>query len=295
MKNICEIKYLKYSETKYRNHVGISFFIVLTGNAMVTIKGVSSLFNEGDAFVVKHNECYKLDVLEDNVVVQIHLFENLIGELLPDLLCESSLKKQIDLSEVREELIKLCSLYLSKEENRNLKILKCIITILEIYSEQAKLNGEECNEPAKDVNPVVEEVKSYIYQHYNERITMHTFTDKYHYSESYFSKLFKEKVGMNFKDYLTEIRLLNSIYDLIHTRAKVIDISEKHGFYNVSTYINAFKGNYGVTPKKYRNMFQSERARFARSNFFNEVDNEKRLSEEEIKVHIKNFEYKYKD
>ena len=47
VRNIYEIKYLKYSATKYRNHIGISFFVVLKGHVMVTIKENSNQYKEG--------------------------------------------------------------------------------------------------------------------------------------------------------------------------------------------------------------------------------------------------------
>nr|WP_275590302.1 MULTISPECIES: helix-turn-helix domain-containing protein [unclassified Mammaliicoccus] len=96
-------------------------------------------------------------------------------------------------------------------------------------------------------------------------------------------------MGVNFKDYLTDIRLLNSTYDLIHTQEKIIDISEKHGFYNVSSYIYSFKLYYGVTPKKYRDMIQRKHAQIERQSFFNEVDHERDLSDEEVKYYLKSF------
>lgn len=294
MRNIYEIKYLKYSATKYRIHKGISFFVVLKGSVMLSIKGISTFYNEGETFIVKQNECYKLDVSEDNVVVQIHFYESLIENMVPELsLKDFHLKEQKEIKGLRVNLIQLCCTHLSKASNRNLKIMKNLINILESCNQYINFCDGQCPAKHHNVHPVVSEIKDYIYEHYNERITMNTFTKKYHISKSYFSKTFKEQMGMNFKDYLTEIRLLNSIYDLIHTHEKIIDISEKHGFYNVSAYINAFKLDYGITPKKYRDMFQSENTSFARQNFFNEVDYEKKLSMDEIKSHLKNFENNY--
>lgn len=294
MRNIYEIKYLKHSATKYRNHVGVSFFVVLKGKAMITVKGVSTFYEEGDTFIVKHNECYKLDVWEGNIVVQIHFYKSLIETMVPELLCNHShVTTQTEIRPLRNKLIYLCSLYLTQENNRNFKIMKQIISILEIYKEQLHIDTEDSSIIYKDVNPIIEAIRNYIHEHYNERITINTFTNKYHLSESYFSKMFKEQIGVNFKDYLTDIRLLNSIYDLIHTREKIIDISEKHGFYNVSAYIHAFKLYYGVTPKKYRNMIQNKHAQFERQNFFNEVDNERNLTLEEIKFYLRKFKQKY--
>lgn len=294
MRNIYEIKYLKYSATKYRNHVGISFFVVLKGKVMMTIKDESTFYEEGETFIVKHNECYKLDVLEGNIVVQIHLYESLIETMVPELLSNHGhLTSQSEIMMLRDQLIYLCCLNLTHNNNQNLKIMKQLISILEIYKERLFLKNHDCPIIHKNVNPIIEEIKDYIFEHYNERITINTFTHKYHLSESYFSKMFKEQMGVNFKDYLTDIRLLNSIYDLIHTHEKVIDISEKHGFYNVSAYIHSFKLYYGVTPKKYRDMIQNKSTQFARPSFFNEVDYEKNLSIDEIKFYLRHFEQKY--
>lgn len=294
MKNIYEIKYLKYSATKYRNHIGISFFVVLKGCVMVTIKEHSNRYKEGETFVVKHNEWYKLDVSEGNIVVQIHLYESIITTMLPELLSyHQHINIQTELVPLRDHLICLCDLYLIQENNRNLKIMKQLITILEFYKDRLTVYSKEYTIVNRRINPIIEEIKDYIYEHYNERITMNTFTDKYHISESYFSKLFKEQMGMNFKDYLTDIRLLNSTYDLIHTQEKVIDISEKHGFYNVSSYIYFFKLYYGVTPKKYRDMLQRKHVQFDRQSFFNEVDHERNLLNEEVKYYLERFQRAY--
>ncbi|MCD8873329.1 helix-turn-helix transcriptional regulator [Mammaliicoccus sciuri] len=294
MRNIYEIKYLKYSATKYRNHIGISFFVVLKGRVMVTIKEHSKEYKEGETFVVKHNEWYKLDVTDGNIVVQIHLYESIITTMIPELLSyHQHVGMQSKLVPLRDHLICLCDLYLIQENNRNLKIMKQLITILEFYRERLTDYTKECQIVNRHMNPIIDEIKDYIYEHYNERITINTFTDKYHISESYFSKLFKEQMGVNFKDYLTDIRLLNSTYDLIHTQEKVIDISEKHGFYNVSSYIYSFKLYYGVTPKKYRDMTQRKQAQIERQSFFNEVDRERDLSDEEVKYYLKKFQEDY--
>ncbi|WP_241498855.1 helix-turn-helix transcriptional regulator [Mammaliicoccus lentus] len=235
-----------------------------------------------------------MDVSEGNIVVQIHFYESLLDNLIPELLTNQfQLKNQSETIQLREQLIQLCSIYLTKDDDKNIKILKTLLYIVENIKTNFEFSYDMDTISTEGLHPVIEEIKNYIYINYNEKITMNTFTSKYHLSESYFSKMFKEQMGMNFKDYLTDIRLLNSIYDLIHTNEKVIDISEKHGFYNVSAYISSFKLRYGITPKKYRTMFQSENTKFARQNFYNEIDYEKKLSIDEIKSYLKYFKTTY--
>lgn len=98
---------------------------------------------------------------------------------------------------------------------------------------------------------------------------------------------------MNFKEYLTNMRIVNSIYDLIHTNKKIIDISEKHGFNNVSAYISAFKNYYGSTPNKYRIKHQQKHQTFATEQFFRETDYEAHLTPKEIQYYIRHFAEKH--
>ncbi|CPR08831.1 Uncharacterised protein [Staphylococcus aureus] len=50
---------------------------------------------------------------------------------------------------------------------------------------------------------------------------------------------------------------------------------------------------YGVTPKKYRDMTQRKQAQIERQSFFNEVDRERDLSDEEVKYYLKKFQEDY--
>lgn len=92
------------------------------------------------------------------------------------------------------------------------------------------------------------------------------FIDKYYYkdislsdvayvasmSESYFSRRFKQRFGINFSKYLLECRLKKSV-DLLRDHSLSIEaIAEMVGFKDSSYFSKAFKSTYGCSPLKYR-------------------------------------------
>ena len=57
---------------------------------------------------------------------------------------------------------------------------------------------------------------------------------------------------MNFKAYLTEIRMAEAAQLLINTDCKAYEIAERVGYRNVRQFNENFKGKYGKSPNEYR-------------------------------------------
>ena len=71
-------------------------------------------------------------------------------------------------------------------------------------------------------------------------------------SEPYLSKVFKEELGQNFKDYLTGIRLSRAKELLRDTDATVGAVARAVGYNNPNQFAKMFKKYEGVTPGAYR-------------------------------------------
>lgn len=95
-------------------------------------------------------------------------------------------------------------------------------------------------------------VMDYIEEHYAEDISLDLLADKVKISRGYLSSYFKEKTGMNFIDYLNELRINKAKQLLEDSDLKVQDIAEKVGYLNSSSFFRMFKRMTGVTPGDYR-------------------------------------------
>ena len=96
------------------------------------------------------------------------------------------------------------------------------------------------------------EVKEYIEENYMEEISLATIADYFNYNSSYFCKIFKEKIGISFWDYVSKVRIEKSKLLLFETDKSIEQIAEMVGYNNRFSYIRTFKKYVSVTPGDYR-------------------------------------------
>ena len=80
--------------------------------------------------------------------------------------------------------------------------------------------------------------------------------DKANKTPSYISKIFKEKFGCGFGEYVTKKRLEASKEMLADPTKKIYEIANNSGYADVSNFIKVFKKVYGISPGNYRKFIQ---------------------------------------
>jgi AraC-like DNA-binding protein len=71
-------------------------------------------------------------------------------------------------------------------------------------------------------------------------------------SPSYFSKRFHLITGMGMKEYLTYVRLKHAEDELISTNHSIKEIALNSGFSDSNYFKDAFRKEYGLSPRSYR-------------------------------------------
>jgi len=99
---------------------------------------------------------------------------------------------------------------------------------------------------------IFEEVLSYIGQNYMYEITLPSLAEKFSYNTSYFSELFKTKVGQTFVQHVSELRMNHACQLLETTELGLSDIAELTGFSNASYFSSRFKKTFQISPSEYR-------------------------------------------
>jgi len=66
------------------------------------------------------------------------------------------------------------------------------------------------------------------------------------------SKIFKEKSGKNFSDYLFEMKMIKSKELMADINLKIYHISSAIGYNNPKNFSRAFKQYHGISPREYR-------------------------------------------
>ena len=96
------------------------------------------------------------------------------------------------------------------------------------------------------------ELLAYIEDHYTEKITLQDLAARFHLSEKYVSRYFKEHFHLTFSDYVNHLRLSHAKKLLETTELSVTQVALDSGYPNVSYFIRTFKESYEYSPLKYR-------------------------------------------
>ena len=92
--------------------------------------------------------------------------------------------------------------------------------------------------------------------------------------------MFARYAGINYKDYLQNIRLEHAVKDLENTDKQIVDIAFDHGFANSKAFTNLFRKRYGMLTSEYRKQLvkKKQRESYAHHRALLEKDKERHVS-----------------
>jgi AraC-like DNA-binding protein len=103
-----------------------------------------------------------------------------------------------------------------------------------------------------DLSDVWQSLAAFIDGNLDSKLSGNALAQKFFYNPSYFSRVFKEKFGMPFVEYITRKRLSYAIELLKNTELSVEEIGRRVGFSDVKGLYRAFSTYLGSTPSQYR-------------------------------------------
>jgi two-component system, response regulator YesN len=98
----------------------------------------------------------------------------------------------------------------------------------------------------------IHQIKQYIIEHSSEDISLDTLAKKVDLSPIYISKMFKEKLGINYIDLLTECRIEKAKKLLGHPEKSIKEITYEVGYHDPNYFSKVFKKLCNISPKEYR-------------------------------------------
>lgn len=133
------------------------------------------------------------------------------------------------------------------------EIRECMVGYL-----QKVLNDLGQMDEAQNAVELIDRVKKYIQNHFAENLTLSVLSEAFFVCPAYLSRLFKKKTGINFVDYLTNLRIEKAKEFLSIPTMKIYTIAEMVGYENPRYFSRIFKDSTGLSPQEYRTMVCSD-------------------------------------
>lgn len=104
----------------------------------------------------------------------------------------------------------------------------------------------------KNLRSEVDAVKAYIYQHYQDDLSINLLAEKVYLAPGYLSYIFKKETGENLSKFIKRHRMEQAKYLLENTYMKITQVCTEVGFSNVSYFCQSFREYFGISPDRYR-------------------------------------------
>ena len=257
-----------YSDTpwEYESHChsAVEIIVPIRGEVIYTVADFSYRVQADEVLIVPPNWEHSL-AMHEGSARYLFLFEpDAIFGMRDMQLIEGILKIPIYLTEqpevqkaVRELLMQVYECYESKQFLWNTicySYLLRMYALLGQYNMSRELSRVETH--AKHTDPeIVQSARLYIDQNYMWDVTLTDVSAFTGFSKCYFSRIFKQQVGVSFSEYLRNKRVSMAAESLIHSRQSIQDIAMNVGFGSIATFNRVFRDVKQCTPSRFREIY----------------------------------------
>jgi len=244
-------------------HQSIELLYVLEGNIRITIGDSEYEAAPEDILVVNANKKHSYHSAEDVLLGYFQIDFRKLSEILGTnqilFWCNSIMNKNAAYDELRIVMKQIFNQYHEKKGLGFLVLNGLYYKMLQILVEHFLVRGDD-KRFLNDKNPDgdrMAEIINYINANYDKRLSLNELAEQLYLSVPYLSKYIKRNMGMNFVDYINNIRLYHAIDDMLYTDKSIMGIALDNGFANTAAFNELFKRTYNARPSEYRQKMRS--------------------------------------
>jgi xylan 1,4-beta-xylosidase len=240
-------------KSNFRNKDNNYFLFFVRGETKISINRDIHVFHISEFFLTQALD--ELEVHETNNTL-VYVFEINEVSLIPYLTIVDPLyvnSKHMSVSArkiIQTRFSHLVNQYFDKTSNV-LLIQSLLLMFLEGIGKQSTMIINETIKESTE-SERIQHIKRIIHQNLHSRITIEDLASQLFITPQYLSRYIKEKLGVSYLKYISQLRVQLAEKDLIYTNDSLTSIANHRGFANVNALINAFKEIHQLTPREYR-------------------------------------------
>ncbi|WP_170311513.1 AraC family transcriptional regulator [Vallitalea okinawensis] len=240
---------------EYHWHSELEILWVLKGSVILQLDIGDRILQEGEIFILNTNDVHCLkETNEENLILALQINEDIVSKYFKRL---SQIQFNIKDIGVNHELSvrmkrKMASIMIAVFKGDSHELMKSVgylnLLMSDMFNELPYQILDKNQKKLKDIDlERVQRIISYVYMNYSTKITLQDLADHEYLSRYRMSHFIKEKLGINFQNFLNKIRMEKAINLILKTDENILAISEKCGFSDIKYLNKLLKEEYSLT------------------------------------------------
>lgn len=218
----------------------MKIFLVTDGTGKLECKSKIYELKSGSLFFGFSNIAYAIDGDENFKYIYI-TFEGSRTEELFNRFAITPVNCTFD---GYEGLVSFWENSVSKANEKNIDLVSEAV-LLYTFGEMAIMSNSEEND-------LISKIIKYTENNFNDsELNLKTLSQKLGYNSKYISRIFKNKTGINFSTYITNVRIQNAVFLIEQGVTAIKNIAILSGYKEPLYFSNVFKTVMGVSPREY--------------------------------------------
>jgi AraC-like DNA-binding protein len=267
--DILIMKHNRYTPIFKHRHEFFEMIYVYSGSCYEEINGDRISLKECDICIIPPKVEHTIEVFNDSIILNVLIrrstfndtfleilkYETVLSYFFIKVLFTDDYSNYIIFRTNRDQNLKetLSKLFIEHHENKKYSsniqynlLMLFFSYLLREYEGHVELPGS-----LPKGEKLLSSILTYMQDNF-KTITLGELSSKFHFTESYLSKVIKATSGHTFKEIIQTIKLNKAIELLTFSDLKVHNISQSIGFENNTHFIRTFKKVYGISPNQYR-------------------------------------------
>ena len=258
----------QFSSMSDHSHDYFEFYVFLDGNVSMHINGRAFHLKPGDILLIPPETKHHAFNIEEKLPCQRFVFWisqdyfNKLMELSEDyvyLLKHAQSKKQylyhydtIAFNALQAKIFRLIEEIHANRFGKSAKIELCVNDLM-LHINRSVYEMEHPT-TRKEVNALYDNIIQYIESHLDADLSLDELSKTFYVSKYHISHVFKENFGISIHQYITKKRL-SICKDAILGNDNITKIYQMFGFKDYTSFFRAFKKEYGISPKEYKELY----------------------------------------
>ena len=245
-----EIEQIGKRTMRKHSHTHFEIYFITKGNCVYFIENKVYHLMPGDIIMipegVMHNTQYQNTVYSRMLIsCSDHFIPDIVKPRLSSLL---HLYRNPNIADEIGEIFKKIEAEYANTDEMSDEIFKCYTSMLFFLL----LRNPNLCSPQEDRH-YIDYALEYLQANFTREITLSNISERYFVSPEHFSRVFKQRTGFNFSEYLNILRLQKAEQMLKQLNtAPMTEIAEACGFNDSNYFSLKFKKYFGVSPKKFQ-------------------------------------------